>query len=314
MQINKTIATRLSVFFAGIVLLVGCDATLTPFGNETGFYSVYGYLATSSDTHTIRIQDLSEPLTTENSRTLDVTVRLKNLATGRTETLMDSVVQFKGLYTHNFRTRLDVTPETRYRLTVEGPNGKSTEATATTPNVTKTDLDPAQGAQCTGTVGVRFPRISRTSLVELQLGMKYSGKVQFERVEVKDPVGPGVAYGFIPAVLTEEFVPEAKRVWTRPTKCNPEHYCRFLDDRKIRIAYTHFGPDRRADSTRESVFTSNVKNGIGSFVGLRRDTLIARLDTKLRCPGPETVPCVPLDSLDHIPRPPQVCPDIGDLP
>ncbi|MFB6097525.1 MAG: hypothetical protein ABEK84_00105 [Salinibacter sp.] len=289
----------------GVAVWVGCDASLDPFGDERGFYSVYGFLSPSGEPHYIRVQDLAEPLTRDSTRRLDVTVKLENLATGRTETLTDSVVRFNGTYTHNFRADQDIRLGTTYRLTVEGEGGRRTRAAATIPRATNVDVSPDSGATCAGSISIGFPRIEKSRFVTLALGLRYKGLTRFVPVDLSGGSGAYVLFLFKPAVLVEEIVPPRKLPYVN---CDPDRYCRLLDDRRVRLAYTHFGPDRAPDSIRGNPLSSRVQNGLGNFVGLRRDTVVARLDTKLRCPGVETVPCKPVE-------PPQTkqCPDAGNL-
>lgn len=289
----------------GVVLLAGCDASLDPFGDESGFYSVYGFLATGEETNYVRVRDLTTPPVTDSMRTLNATVTLENLASGRTETLTDSIVRFEGTYTHNFRVDQDIRPNTTYQLTVEGNGGKTTRARAKTPPVTEANVSPERGAKCAGSIQIGFPQIAKPRFIDLALGMRYGGKTRFVPVEISGRGGAYLLFLFKPAVLVEEVVHKEKLPFV---DCDPTRYCRLLDDRKVRLAYTHYGPDLQPDSLRSDPFSSPVENGVGTFLGLRRDTLIAVLDTELRCPGAETVPCRPVE-------PPELseCPDIGDL-
>lgn len=119
---------------AFLSILWGCDNTLEPFEENIGNYSVYGALDINKDINYIRIKDLS--LTNDEApETIDITVTLKSLSSGEIETLKDTLVVFDGVNTHNFVSRMNIEPETTYRLTVTDPNGDSFSVSATTPKL-----------------------------------------------------------------------------------------------------------------------------------------------------------------------------------
>lgn len=293
-----------------LLLFAGCDTTLEPFSEETGLYSIYGYLTVGKETHHIRIKNLNDPVLSDTSATLDATVTLENLDSGTTKTLLDSLVRFGGISTHNFRAQQEIDPATRYRLTVERSDGRSARSTASTPKITVAEISPPEDAPCYDVVRIRFPEISERRLVRASIGVSYGGQTEWVPVELVGGRGDGrgVFYGFKPALAVEEVVPNDI---TPVVNCDPNKYCSLLDDRKIRVAYTHFGPDWPADSLITNPLESNVENGTGIFGGLRRDTLVTLTDTELRCPGSDTVPCT------DVPVPPgeggASCPDMGDL-
>ncbi len=246
------------------MLLGGCDTTLTPFAEDTGLYSVYGFLSFSGPNF-IRVKDLNTPPTGDSTRTLDATVRLENLRTGRTETLVDSVVAFDGTYTHNFRMTQPVVPGATYRLTLARADGQRAEATATMPRQTEVAVEPpaADTLACDGEVLLQFQNIRAESPLALSVGLNWSGGrrwVEFGRIDRST--------GFIPWRLVEEVVPGyALR------ELSEKEYCTVLDGPELRIAYTHYGPDWPADSVLADPTASTVKNGLGVFGGFRRDTL-----------------------------------------
>lgn len=73
---------------------------------------------------------------------IDAEVTLRNLDNGLKEILQDTIVKFDGIETHNFRTTMDLYPETEYRVSVERSDGKVTSATATTPAIAERELRP----------------------------------------------------------------------------------------------------------------------------------------------------------------------------
>jgi hypothetical protein len=246
------------------VVLGGCDTRLTPFAEDTGLYSVYGFLSDSGP-HFIRVTDLNTPPVPDSTRTLDATVRLENLETGTTETLVDSVVAFDGVYTHNFRMTQPVVPGATYRLTVTRGDGRRAAATATMPRRTRVAVDPpsADTLDCTGQILLDFQNVRAESPVTLSVGLTWSGARRWVEVGRVDR-----SVGFIPSGLVEDAVPGyALR------ELSEREYCEVLDEHELRFAYTHFGPDWPADSVLADPTASRIRNGLGVFGGFRRDTL-----------------------------------------
>lgn len=249
----------------GGVLLDGCDSTLEPFAEDAGLYSIYGFLS-ASGSNFIRVRDLNTPPTSDSARTLDATVRLENLRTRRTETLVDSVVVFDGTFTHNFRMGQPVVPGATYRLTVERADGQRAEATATMPRLTDVDVEPsaADTVKCEEGWLLDFQNVRAESPLALSVGLKWSGErrwVDFGRIDRSG--------GLVPWRVVEEAVPGyVLQVFEKK-----KNYCTVLDEREFRIAYTHYGPDWPADSVLADPTASTVKNGLGVFGGFRRDTL-----------------------------------------
>lgn len=271
--------------------MAGCDVNLQPFAKNTGLYSIHGYLTSSNGPHYIRVKDLNDLALPGSTNVLDATVTLTNLETGATEILSDSIVIFAGVATHNFRSTMDVDVEETYEVTVERSDGRRGTAHATMPPRTETDLSPETVTQCNAAVRVEFPNVDEARFIDARVGMKYGGKLEWLDLDLNESYTGGLRRGFKPASFVDEIVP---RTVTPFVDCQAERYCNLLDDKKIRIAYTHFGPDWPADSTTSDPLASEVTNGVGVFGGLRRDTLIATTDAELRCPGAQGVPCKPV--------------------
>lgn len=122
----------LPIFIIGF-LFFSCDNTIDPFEKDTGLYSIYGYLDLNKTTNYIRVRDLNVPFTADATKNLDATVRLENLSTGVTETLIEQVIEFEGIYLHNFIVNGVIAPDTKYRLTVERSDGNSVSVDVKTP-------------------------------------------------------------------------------------------------------------------------------------------------------------------------------------
>jgi len=128
------------------MLLFGCDPTVQAIeASDQHHYSLFGILNPAQDTQWIRVEPLAPPTTGGAPRALDATVALKNVETGQTWTLRDSVVEvFPDEPQHNFWTTAPIAPGTSYRLVVRGADGDSTWVTTTTPNGPPTTI--VQGA------------------------------------------------------------------------------------------------------------------------------------------------------------------------
>ncbi|MFB6247725.1 MAG: hypothetical protein ABEL97_04060 [Salinibacter sp.] len=250
----------------GLLLLGGCDSTVDPFAEETGVASVYGVLTLSEAPSFIRVKNLNDPLVGDSTRMLDATVTLTNRETGATETLTDSVVAFDGVYTHNFRTDLDLQERTTYRITVQSPAGR-VHATATLPESTRVDVRPEGSVSCTQQVQIAFQNVSEPRLVRAEVGVPWRNDIHW--VDLETSQTGSVPIGRVtPSAALRRVVPESVLL----SVGQPAEYCSVLFG-PLRIAYTHFGPDWPPDSVVADPFASQVENGLGVFGGIHRDTV-----------------------------------------
>lgn len=271
-----------TVVLAGLGLWTGCDNTVDPFAEERGQFSIQGVLTLSQEEHFIRVKDLNDPLIGDSTRTLDVTVTLENQATGTTERLADSIVAFDGLFTHNFRTDQDIQPGVTYELTVERPDGRSSQATATMPPETRVESRPPRpdSIRCSGGLILRFQNVPKGRFLRVFAGFNWNRAWRW--AEIQDPE---TSIGIEPARFVEKVIPN--RVFRAELGSNWQEqkrlFCTLLDKGRIRIAYTHFGPDWPPDSVLANPIESSVRNGLGVFGGVHRDTL-----SRVLTPGPDS--------------------------
>ncbi len=94
---------------------------------------MYGVLDPAQDTQWVRIEPIAEPTGEGVASPLDVTVVLKNLDTGRTWTLRDSLMIVQTEPHHNFWTTAPIKPSTSYRLDIRSEDGVIAWAKTTTP-------------------------------------------------------------------------------------------------------------------------------------------------------------------------------------
>lgn len=267
---------RFLVFFgalatAAVVILAGCNTTLEPFDDETGQFSIYGALTLSKEQHFIRVKDLNEPVVQGSTRVLDATVTLENLETGTKETLADSIVTFDGIATHNFRSEQEIQPKATYRLTVERPDERASQATATMPPRTKVEVEPIKTDTVSCTQGIRFNfrNVSDARLLTMTIAVYWEKRWRWVEINASSQ------FGILPWRIVEEVVPQH----ILDTLPDSSYYCTLLDDNKLRMPYTHFGPDWPADSVLADPTESTVENGLGVFGGIHQDTLVRTIDT-----------------------------------
>lgn len=128
---------RQTVGFVLIIVLLGaCDTSVQPIiPSDERHYSIFGVVNPAQDTQWVRVEPLGPATTGGAPSTLDVTVTLKNMSSGQTWSLRDSVMEvFAGERQHNFWTKAPIQPSTPYRLTVENGEGDSSWAETTTPS------------------------------------------------------------------------------------------------------------------------------------------------------------------------------------
>lgn len=266
--------TWMFILFSGL-LVTGCDSTLQPFDEDAGLFSVYGYLTLSGSQHFLRVRDLDAPLLPDSTRTLDATVTLKNLSTGQTETLTDSIVVYEGVYTHNFRSAQDIQPATQYRITIE-QDGKRTHATATMPEKTKVGIEPKGKIRCTQSVYVTFQNVPEKRLLQMSVGIPWRNHLNWvEASDFDTGTNGNLIERFDAASIARAVMPE--RILST-VGFQSEKFCSLFDENRVYIAFTHYGPDWPADSIRTNPTQSAVQNGLGTFGGLHRDTLVKTID------------------------------------
>jgi hypothetical protein len=127
----------------GLALVAAaCDETFEPIAPTDLAFSVFGYLDASADTQWIRIMPI-RPLKVTAPDTLDATVTLEHLASGRIVELRDSLFRFssrgdpslgsEGVYLHNFWTREHVEPGATYRFSATRTGKAPAEAVVEIP-------------------------------------------------------------------------------------------------------------------------------------------------------------------------------------
>ncbi|HEX6982923.1 MAG TPA: hypothetical protein VF181_09190 [Balneolaceae bacterium] len=249
-------------FIIFIGMFASCDNSLDAF-DERGLYSVHGYLGIFKESNYIRIKELRSPLVPDSTRAIDATVTLQNLRTGESEILQDSVVQFDDIYTHNFRTTLDIVLETTYRLMVERSDGHTLKATATMPPfIAQTKIMPT-GGNCLTYIKVTFIPVKDRKLIRSFVGFSYKKRMYWVSwPEARDADTKFTYLYFRPQTVLER----------TPFSIA----CGDLDTDSLYIKYYHYGPDYFDDTVDD---TLRVPGGAGEFGGLYQKIVSFHIDT-----------------------------------
>lgn len=248
-----------------ISLLTACDNSLDPVNRQKGLYSLYGSLNVDKDTNYIRIKNLNTPFVKDSTRKIDANVSLRNLDNGASEVMSDSVVKFKGIYTHNFYTTMDIEEATDYELSIRRSDGKSARALATTPEIADVQTGP-EGQTCYSEIEMRFQPVAPEDELNLSIGFDLRGERYWafpvpERVEDNTLV-----FRFTPKdILDRVFNP-----FTGDGVC-----CFQLSNSKFYVKYTHFGPNYLKGTTD----TLAIPGGTGRFGGLYDRSYSFPIDT-----------------------------------
>lgn len=291
---RKALPTNITRLLVGALLCTtllvsGCESGIEPF-DEEGAYSIYGILSTSGVPQLIRVKPLSVPITKVDSSTLDATtVTLENRSDGTTEVLDDSVFTFVDqnteIITHNFVVDRPLTPGTEYRIVIEGPDGKATEATTTTPENPSANLSPENG-DCLEQFlvvlqDVRDPRRLHDPAVEFRYSSQWVSLPATNKFETDDGQ---VAFGFRPESLLGERIPEQTLPNDRDPNCWRATRCSELENTEVRIRYTLLGPNWFGGVPQDSLTynpleSPTVTDGLGFLGAAHRGLLGVSVDT-----------------------------------
>lgn len=250
----------------------GCDGSIDPLVEETGTYSIYGYIDVNREVNFIRVSNLKIPLVKGSAQSIDGTVTLQNLETGTTQTLQDSIITFNDVVTHNFKTTLNILPETTYQIKVERSDGKFLSAKATTPNIANYSAEPIN-QKCRIPITITFEPVNPNTFIVLNIRFRLSGT--YTNVEALFPeqvqnFNGKLSFTFLPGQLIYRTV-----CGTQGFACLPQPPCHLLDDDYFTVEYTHYGPDTKVEIT-DSL---SIPGGAGTFIGLLKDSFRIPIDT-----------------------------------
>jgi hypothetical protein len=266
------------LFVAGV--LFGCDNSLDPIDREKGLYSVYGALDIDDSTNYIRVKELNTPLGPDSTNEIDADVQLKNLETGNTAALQDTVVQFDGVNTHNFYTTMNITPQTDYKLSIERSDGRLAKAVTKTPNIASTQVAP-QNEQCNQVIELSIQPVGDREELNIEVGFETGDRRYWANISLEEDEQS-------PERLYARFTP--KRILNRvfnPNSPNEGGVCCFqLSSKFLYVRYTHYGPDFLKGTTD----TVAIESGTGRFGSYYDRSFSFPIDTTSIYPPPPPLP------------------------
>lgn len=280
--------------YSGIILFLlclaisGCDNALDPLDEEKGNFSIHGYLNLDKKANYIRVKDLNTTYRQDSTGKIDADVTFENLKTGETQTLEDTVVEFDGIKTHNFRTTMDIRPDTKYKVTVEDSVGQTTSATATTPFRAERKIEP-KIPNCTTRVNINFePARSQFGFL-LEVAFEYKNDLFWLQMnEYLLDSDSGVTASFEPWTVLKKIF-EAEPPTLNDIYEEGEVFCHQLSSDIYKVRYTHYGPGLYENTISD---TLAIPGGAGRFGALYRDDFSFRIDTTELCPPLSPIQCI----------------------
>lgn len=267
------------ILLIGFLLILGCNNSLDPVDEEKGGYSIYGYLNIYKNVNYIRIKNLNTSINQDTTGEIDAEITFENLDNGLTETLEDTIVEFNGVKTNNFKTTLDINPETEYRVKVEGSDGKTTSAMATTPPIAQTNVTP-KVPNCTTQVDLNFEPVRDQLALQAEIGFSYNAKTYWIRGNrFLNETEEGVIISVTPFRILEGIF--AVPPGPDGSYQEGEVFCHELDSEEFEVRYTHYGPDLFANTITD---TLRIPGGAGRFGALYRDSFTFDIDDSKLCP------------------------------
>lgn len=248
-EMNKTSFINRSICIVLFLLVSQCDATLDPLDQSNGSFSVHGTVNMDNEIHFFRVNDLKATLQQETVPAIDARVTLENITTGNSVVLPDSMVNFDGVFTHNFFTE-DIEYGNIYELTVERLSGRGTiKGRWTTPRRASMEIEglPAERTGCNDPITMTYAPVSEISEIDLRIFRLGDPEIKsFRPPFVKHETDESVT-----AVFTMYDISKAiYGVYTRD--------CRnFEAGGQLLFKLTHYGPD---------YFEDNITGGINDQI------------------------------------------------
>lgn len=169
-RIHFDLATLLLSIIVVSLVSLSCDHNISPIAPKAIEYSIYGPLNIGADTNHIRVHDTNEVLSPESTQNQDITVILTNLDTGANELLVDSVVQYGNIFSHNYRIQMPIEYDTRYKLFWEDEKGF--EGSLITQTTKQSEMTVS-----TDTIGCYDPFYIELDNIDLEAGERLDAEV-----------------------------------------------------------------------------------------------------------------------------------------
>lgn len=279
-NIIKKTATIVILLFAIITFSSCDDRAINPFENIQGLYSVYGALEVGNSENYVRVRRVDTPLLADSTSFKGV-VTFTNLETGESEVLQDSVINYNGNYTHNFKVNELIMPDQQYKIEVESPEGEITESVASTPTPASFELVPdpfgaGSSVSCNTEVEFTFENVKDPEFVRMDIGFDHGGRMNWATLDFVDRLEhvPGedkMTVVLSPThMLVEVFPPPLPDdPFIDPKTLRPTVNCFQVSDRRVHIRYYHMGKEWNAVlPTRTGsidIESDAVNNGLGFF-------------------------------------------------
>lgn len=275
--------TALALLLPSLMLLAGgCDNSMNPLNEKKGIYSIYGYLDILDEVNYIRVKDMNIPLVADTTETIDATVTLTNMETGESQVLQDSVVQFDSVMTHNFRTTMDIRPRTTYRVEVEGSDGRSVSATATTPGIAQTNVAPT-GEICAVPITITFDNVQPRTAVSMEIHFVYKKVPYFMsrilRPEEQIDYDGSVSFTARPHQIIREGYCRKMPDSICEFPALPPGACFMLSSDVFTVDYIHYGPGYEFNDESNVSDSLSIPGGAGKLIGLLKDSFSFKIDT-----------------------------------
>lgn len=267
--------------------LSGCDSrTVDPLQESPEIYAIYSALEVGSTNNLIRVRKTDTVLLADSSE-FNGTVTFTALDTGIENVLTDSVINYNGHFTHNFKIDLPVEFDSKYMVRVESDEGEYSEAIASTPQETVLTLkpDPADAEiSCHTRIEFRFSNVTEAEFIRMMIGFNYDGKMYWERLALLGPFERDVEANELFVLLTphwmliEVFTPPIpeNNPFIDPRTLRPLVGCLDLVDTTVYIEFFHFGDEWIEALPLEignlDIQSGLIKNGIGFFGGYHFDS------------------------------------------
>lgn len=268
-------------WFTLALLSTGCgDRSIDPFEGDSGHYSIYGALSVNETPNYIRISDLSMPFLKDSTQMDNVTVTFEDLGGNIHTTLQDTIVEFSGNFTHNFILNEELKLDSRYRLTVQGPEGITASSFATTPLQTDVQIaatdstvcpDPdapifgsepgeidrlneecdEEQVRCRIPIDFTFRNVRHPETVRMEVGFMHNNEIHWSEIGIVDQLAHNVNENEMHVrmsprdLLIEVFTPPSlfDSYTPDPRRVTPLVLCHELESVIVRGRYRHFGPE-----------------------------------------------------------------------
>lgn len=241
------------------VCIISCEQSFEPLNENIGFYSVYGYLDSGAGESLIRVNDLNKPLIEGGSSSFDGIVTLEHLDSGLKETLVDSLIYFNRIATHNFKYEIPLSDGSDYLLTVVNAEGNGIELSTRTPNrINEVTYEPTveDNRGCGNFLLSFYPVDSGGILLEITLDVAGTEVVWQERIRTRiidNRINLGVSFGEIGRALSR----------------GDDTYCSRMFGNTVKFKYSHLNQDLLEERIDETI---RIPGGLSRFGALYSDT------------------------------------------